>query len=146
MNKKCHTLYGSSTTACSFKILCGERANELGRTQGETERRQKFLRTIFAFITLETTKVIRKVLPSAYHLLFYDGPCDLSVASSYFDDTQISFFLNENAVPKIFFAAPLYLCPSTYTAEVRYLYLSTISQASPFSIAWLLFINFRSAG
>ena len=107
MNKKCHTLYGSSTTACSFKILCGERANELGRTQGETERRQKFLRTIFAFITLETTKVIGRVLPSTNHLLFCDGPCDLSVASSCFDDTQISFFSSKNSDTKIFFAAPL---------------------------------------
>ena len=97
MNQKCHTLQGSSTTACSLKILCGERANEFGRTQRETERRQKFLRTIFAFITLETTKVIGRVLPSTNHLLFYDGPCDLSVASSCFDDTQISFFSSKNS-------------------------------------------------
>ena len=108
MNQKCNTLQGSSITACSLKILCGERANELGRTWGETERRQKFLRTIFAFITLETTKVIGRVLPSTNHLLFYDGPCDLSVASSCFDDTQISFFSSKNSDTKIFFAAPLY--------------------------------------
>ena len=97
MNQKCHTLQGSSTTACSLKILCGERANEFGRTQRETERRQKFLRTIFAFITLETTKVIGRVLPSTNHLLFYDGPCDLSLASSCFDDTQISVFSSKNS-------------------------------------------------
>ena len=108
MNQKCHILQGSSTTACFMKILRGERANEFGRTQRETERRQKFLRTIFAFITLETTKVIGRVLPSTNHLLFCDGPCDLSVASSCFDDTQISFFSSKNSDTKIFFAAPLY--------------------------------------
>ena len=107
MSQKCNTLQGSSTTARSLKVLCGERANELGGTQGETERRQKFLRAIFAFITLETTKVIGRVLPSTNHLLFYDGPCDLSVASSCFDDTQISFFSSKNSDTKIFFAAPL---------------------------------------
>ena len=32
---------------------------------------------------------------------------EFGVASSYFDDAQITFFLNENAAPKIFFAAPL---------------------------------------
>ena len=116
MNQKCHTLQGSSTTACSLKILCGERANEFGRTQRETERRQKFLRTIFAFITLETTKVIGRVLPSTNHLLFYDGPCDLSLASSCFDDTQISFFSSKNSDTKIFCAAPLY---GKYTGYLR---------------------------
>ena len=100
MNQKCHILQGSSTTACSMKILLGERANEFGRTQRETERRQKFLRTIFAFITLETTKVIGRVLPSTNHLLFYDGPCDLSVAYLASTTLKSAFFRAKTVTPK----------------------------------------------
>ena len=106
MSQKCNTLQGSSTTACSLKILCGERANELGGRQGETERRQKFLRTIFAFITLETTKVVGRVLPSTNHLLFYDGPCDL--ASPHLASTTLksAFFRAKTVTRKSFLQPP----------------------------------------
>ena len=107
MNLKCRSFYGSSDTVCSLKVVYENRAHEFGGTQGETEKEQEFLSTIFAFITLETTIVRRIFLPGTDHLLSYEHPCDSKVASVHFTNYQISIFSSQNGDTKIFFAAPL---------------------------------------
>ena len=62
---------------------------EFGGTQGETEKEYEFVSTIFAFITLETTKMIRRILPGTDHLLSYEHPCDSKVASSHFTNYEL---------------------------------------------------------
>ena len=79
---------------------------EFGGTQGETEKEYEFVSTIFAFITLETTKMIRRILPGTDHLLSYEHPCDSKVASIHFTNYQISFFPRLN-----FFLQPPNLNP-----------------------------------
>ena len=107
MNLKCRSFYGSSDTVCSLKIVYENRAHEFGGTQGETEKEQEFLSTIFAFITLETTKVMKRILPGTEHLLSYVHPCDSKVASICFTNYQISFFSNQNGDTKSFLQSPL---------------------------------------
>ena len=52
--------------------------------------------------------MIRRLLPGTDHLLSYDGPCDLSVASIHFTNYQISFFSSQKSdIEIILFGSPL---------------------------------------